>query len=45
MPTLEMPKSFNLIEKLHKGFTATDVDMFKLIDYNYHPTIKAPMAI
>ena len=45
MPRLEIDESFNLMEKLNNGFGKKDVDMFNLIDYNYHPTIKAPMAI
>ena len=44
-PTLEIPEDFNLMEKINTGFSKKDVDMCKLIDYNYHPAIKAPMAV
>ena len=45
MPTLEIDENFDLANALGCGFNKKDIDMFTLLCYNYHPTIKAPMAI
>jgi thymidylate synthase len=45
IPTLQIDKNFDLQTGLSKGFSNKTVDMFKLIDYNSHPAIKAPMAV
>ena len=45
MPTLEIDENFDLENALGGGFNKKDVDMFKLICYNSHQSIKAPMAI
>lgn len=45
LPSLVIEDSFNLSEKLAKGFDLDDVNKFKLKNYLHHDTIKAPMAV
>jgi thymidylate synthase len=45
MPTLEIDENFSLKSRLYSGFQQKDVDMFKLLCYNSHEAIKAPMAV
>jgi thymidylate synthase len=44
LPTLMIDESFDLMDRLKNGFRLNDVDLFTLDGYQYHPTIKAPMA-
>jgi len=45
LPTLEIQNDFILSNGLNIKFDIDSVDMFVLKNYNYHPTIKAPMAV
>ena len=45
LPTLEIQNDFILSDGLNIKFDIDSVDMFVLKNYNYHPTIKAPMAV
>jgi len=44
LPTLMIDESFDVMDRLKNGFRLNDVDLFTLDGYQYHPTIKAPMA-
>ncbi len=45
LPTLEIANDFILSDGLEYEFDIDSVDMFTLKNYQYHPTIKAPMAV
>jgi len=45
LPNLEIQNDFILSNGLNSKFDIDSVDMFALKNYNYHPTIKAPMAV
>jgi thymidylate synthase len=45
LPTLEIENDFILSDGLNHEFDIDAADMFQLINYQYHPTIKAPMAV
>ena len=45
LPTLEIRNDFILSNGLNSKFDIASVDMFVLKNYNYHPTIKADMAV
>jgi thymidylate synthase len=45
LPTLEIANDFILSDGLKCKFDIDTVDMFELVNYQYHPTIKAPMAV
>jgi thymidylate synthase len=45
LPTLEIANDFILSDGLNSEFDLDTVDMFELVNYQYHPTIKAPMAV
>jgi thymidylate synthase len=46
LPTLEIDPNFSLLSVLTEGGARlSEVDMFKLIGYEHHPELKAPMAV
>ena len=45
LPTLAISDDFDLTDRLQNGFRMEDVNMFSLENYQYHPTIKASMAV
>ena len=45
LPTLKIVNDFVLSDGLNYEFDIDSVDMFELVNYQYHPTIKAPMAV
>lgn len=45
LPTLEIQNDFILSDGLHDEFDIDTASMFVLKNYNYHPTIKADMAV
>lgn len=45
LPTLEIDGDFNLSKRLEDQFPLDSVDKFRLLNYEYHPTIKMQMAV
>jgi thymidylate synthase len=45
LPALEISNDFILSDGLNHEFELDTVNMFTLKNYQYHPTIKAPMAV
>jgi thymidylate synthase len=45
LPTLRIANDFVLSDGLRSEFDLDTVDMFELVNYQHHPTIKAPMAV
>lgn len=45
LPTLTIDDEFDLTDRLNKGFDLKDSSYFKLIGYQSHDAIKAPMAV
>lgn len=45
LPTLKINNGFSLLDKLETGFELDGVSKFELVNYEHHPTIKAPMAV
>jgi len=44
-PTLKIDESFDLMDRLQNGFRIGDVDLFRLENYQHHPTVKMKMAV
>lgn len=45
LPTLKIDDDFDLQKGLEDEFDLDSVNKFELLNYKYHPTIKAPMAV